>query len=119
MRSIIRSTGQLSALRASIRRDVTIEGDDKGLIDDFVIAVNEVTVAALSSCGRVVASIDVRWNRRTDPRTELWAEIRNTAATPPSLIGDGIVALVLHRTTERIEVQERIGGSVITVRCRI
>ena len=119
MRSIIRSTVQLSALRASIRRDVAIEGDDELLIDDFVAAVNEVTAAALLSCGRDVRSIDVRWNRRTDPRTELWAEIRNTAATPPSLIGDGIVARVLQRTTERVEVQERIGGSVVTVRCRI
>ena len=119
MRSIVRSTGQLSALRAAIRRDVTIEGDDKLFIDDFVTAVNEVTAAALLSCGLEVASIDVRWNRRTDPRTELWAEIRNTAETPLSLIGDGIVARVLHRTTERIDVQERIGGSVITVRCRI
>ena len=74
MRSIIRSTGQLSALPASIRRDVAVEGDDKLLIDDFVVAVNEVIAAALSSCGRDIASIDVRWNRRTDPRTELWAE---------------------------------------------
>ena len=98
---------------------MAVEGDDKLLIDDFVVAVNEVIAAALSSCGRDIASIDVRWNRRTDPRTELWAEIRNTAATPPSLSGDGIVARVLHRTTERVEVQERIGGSVITVRCRI
>lgn|GEM_PF-2116186 len=106
-------------LRASVRRDVTVVGDDELLIDDFITAVNEVTAAALSSCGRAEASIDVRWNRRTSPRAELWAEIRNTTATPTSLLGEGIIARVLEFTTERVDVQERIGGSVITVRCRI
>ena len=119
MRSIIRSTSQLSALRASLRRDVTVTGDDELFIDDFITAVNEVTAASLSSCGLAAASIDVRWNRRTYPRAELWAEIRHTAATPTSLLGEGIIARVLDRTTERVDVQERIGGSVITVRCRI
>jgi len=94
-------------------------GDDELFIDDFITAVNEVTTAALSSCGLAQASIDVRWNRRTYPRAELWAEIRHTAATPTSLLGEGIIARVLDRTTERVDVQERIGGSVITVRCRI
>ena len=119
MRSIIRSTRQLSALRASLRRDVTIMGDDELFIDDFITAVNEVTAAALSSCGLAEASIDVRWIRRTYPRAELWAEIRHTEATPTSLLGEGIIARVLEFTTERVDVQERIGGSVITVRCRI
>ena len=78
-----------------------------------------MTTASLLSCGLSDASIDVRWNRRTYPRAELWAEIRNTAATPTSLLGEGIIARLLDRTTERVDVQERIGGSVITVCCRI
>jgi hypothetical protein len=119
VRSIIRSTSQLSELRASVRRDVAIAGDDDVLIDDFVTAVNEVAAACLSSCVSDAASIDVRWIRRTHPRAELWAEVRNTAGTPTSLLGEGIISRVLHHTAERVDVQERLGGSVITVRSRV
>ncbi len=119
MRAIIRSTGQLSEMRTSVRRDVAVAGDDDVVIDDFVAAVNEVVAAVLSNGGSDIASIDVRWLRRTHPRAELYAEIRNTAGTPISLLSEGIVSSILHHSAERVDVQERIGGSVITVRSRI
>lgn len=119
MRSIIRSNGQLSELRASVRRDLAAPGDDDLIIDDFVTAVNEVLAAALSHSMPDTASIDVRWLRRTNPHAELYAEIRNTAGTPTSLLHEGIVSRVLRHAAERVDVQERIGGSVITVRSRI
>ncbi len=119
MRSIIRSNSQLSELRASVRRDLAVLGDDDLAIDDFVAAVNEVVAAAVSNSEPDAVSIDVRWLRRTHPRSELYAEIRNAAGTPNSLLSEGIVSSVLHRSAERVDVQERIGGSVITVRSRI
>lgn len=119
MRSIIRSSGQLSDLRASVRRDVAAPGDDAQAIADFVMAVNEVVTAALSHGMTDAVSLDVRWLRRTQPCLELYAEIRNTAGTPTSLVHDGIVLRVLHHVAERVDVQERIGGSMITVRSRM
>lgn len=119
MRSIIRSNDQLSELRASIRRDVVGPGDDDRVIDDFVTAVNEVVADALSSGEATPASIDVRWLRRTHPRAELYAEIRKTSGTPTSLLHEGIIARILRHTAERVDVHERIGGSVVTVRSRI
>ena len=119
MRSIIRSTSQLSELRTSIRRDIAIPGGDDLLIDDFITAVNEVAAASLSNNGPETASIDVRWIRTTHPRAELFAEIRSMAGTPTSLLTEGIISRILLHTAERIDVQERIGGSVITVRSRI
>jgi len=119
VRSIIRSTGQLSELRTSIRRDVALPGDDDRFIDDFVTAVNEVAAASLSSSEADIAPIEVRWIRRTHPRAELYAEVRNTAGTPTSLLGEGIVSRILRNTVERVDVQERIGGSLIAIRARI
>lgn len=119
MRSIIRSTAQLSELRAAVRSDVAAPGDDDLVIDDFVAAVNEVVAAAVSNSESDTPSIDVRWVRRTHPRAELYAEIRNAAATPTSLLREGIVSRILHHAAERVDVQELIGGSVITIRSRI
>lgn len=119
VRSIIRSSGQLSELRASVRRDVAASGDHDLVIDDFVMAVNEVVSAALSHSMYDTVSLDVRWLRRTQPFVELYAEIRNTAGTPNALLHDGIVLRVLHHVAERVDVQELIGGSMITVRSRM
>lgn len=119
MRSIIRSTAQLSKLRASVRSDVAAPGDDDLIIDDFVSAVNEVVAAVIANSESAATSIDVRWVRRGNPRSELYAEIRNTASTPISLLNEGIVSRILHHAAERVDVEERIGGSVITIRSRI
>ena len=119
MRSIIRSSSQLSELRASVRRDVATPGDNERVIADFVMAVNEVVAAALSAGTGDTASLDVRWLRRTQPCVELYAEIRNTAGTPTALLHDGIVLRVLHHVAERVDIEERIAGSVITVRSRL
>ncbi len=106
-------------MRASIRRDVVEPGDVVAVVDDFVAAVNEVVAAAVANRGLSVPSIDVRWRRRTHPRLELYAEIRSLAGTPQSLIEEGIPARLLHHYAERVDFDERIGGSVITVRTRI
>ncbi len=140
MRSIIRSTSQLAELRDSVRRDVAEPDDDSRIVEDFVAAVNEVVVAALldtalvsedddrTSLGTAFAtgtsdpsgwSVDVRWFRRTHPRVELYAEIRNVAGTPRSLIEAGLSERLVRQYAERIDFDERIGGSVITVRCRV
>ena len=119
MRSIIRSNRQLSELRASVRRDVVAPGDDDQVIRDFVMAVNEVVAEALSHGASDTSSIDVRWFRRLHPHAELYAEIRRTSGTPTSLLHEGIISCILLHTAERIDVQERIGGSVITIRSRI
>lgn len=119
MRSTIRSNSQLSELRASVRRDLTVLGDDDQIIDDFVAAVNEVVAAVLSNRDSVGGSVDVRWHRRTDPRAELYAEIRNMAQTPTSLLSEGIVCSILHQSAEHVDVHERIGGSLISIRSRI
>jgi len=116
VRSIIRSNGQLSDLRVSLRRDLADPGVGEKVIDDFVTAVNEVVSAALSTGEIGSASVEVRWLRRTQPRVELYAEIRNTAGTPTALLREGIVARLLHHCADRVDVQERIGGSVITIR---
>lgn len=101
------------------------ESDDcVTIVDDFVAAVNEIVAAAVSGEGPFNGAergvgVDVRWRRRTHPRVELYAEIRNAAGTPRSLIDDGISARLLRHYAERVEFDERIGGSVITVRCRV
>lgn len=118
MRSIVRSTIQLASLRESVRSDVAAHADDPRVIDDFVAALNEVVAAAVVDAGSS-PSIDVRWSRRVDPRHELWAEVRNTSGTPKSLIDDGIPSRLLQAYAERVEFDERIGGSVITLRCRV
>lgn len=124
MRSIIRSTSQLSELRSSLRRDVSVLGDSDTIVGDFVAAVNEIVAAAVShdvprsDAARGIA-VDVRWRRRAHPHTELYAEVRNTAGTPRSLIDEGISSRLLAHYAERVEFDERIGGSVITVRCRV
>ena len=41
------------------------------------------------------------------------------AGTPTSLLTEGMISRILLHTAERIDIQERIGGSVITVRSRI
>ncbi len=82
------------------------------------MAVNEVTAASLSGPGADTRSVEVRWARRTHPRAELWAEVRNASETPIALLGDDIVSLVLRHSAERVEVEERIGGSVVTIRSR-
>lgn len=125
MRSIIRSTSQLSELRDALRRDATEPHDDANIVEDFVAAVNEVVSAALADevdepdpeVGGW--SIDVRWFRRTHPHVELCAEIRNVAGTPRSLIEAGLSERLVHLFAERIDFDDRIGGSVITVRCRV
>ncbi len=134
MRSIIRSTSQLAELRDQVRRDVAEADDDSAIVEDFVAAVNEVVVAALTEEGNDDASrsnddidpsgstewtVDVRWFRRTHPRVELYAEIRNVAGTPKSLIEAGLAERLVHHYAQRIDFDDRIGGSVITVRCRV
>ncbi|MEP1126388.1 MAG: hypothetical protein ABJH68_21095 [Ilumatobacter sp.] len=139
MRSIIRSTGQLAELRDQVRRDVAEAGDDVAIVEDFVAAVNEVVAAALAdegdggsaravepfagasgeSAGAAGWSVDVRWFRRQHPRVELYAEIRNVAGTPKSLIEAGLAERLVRHYAERIDFDDRIGGSVITVRCRV
>lgn len=119
MRSIIRSTSQLSELRTSLRHDVAAEGDQDSVVNDFVAAVNEIVAAVIADAGERNPMIDVRWRRRTHPCTELYAEVRNTTGTPASLINDGFPARLLQHFAERVQFDERIGGSVITVRCRV
>ncbi len=89
---------------------------ESGVLDGFVAAVNEVVAAAFDD--QSDASVEVRWLRRLQPHTELYAEIRNTAGTPKSIVGDDLVARLLDQFAERLQIDERIGGSVITIRCR-
>lgn len=103
----------------SLRRDVAVPGDDDVIVSDFVAAVNEVVAAAVSDFGSTDPSVDVRWRRRMHPHVELYAEIRSSSGTPPSLIDSGLASRLLRRFAERILVDERIGGSLITVRCRV
>ena len=106
-------------MRASLRRDVAEPGDADIVVDDFVAAVNEVVAAAVSDQGSGHPSVDVRWRRQTHPQVELYAEIRSATGTPQSLTGDGVASRLLRQYAERLVVDERIGGSVITVRCRV
>ncbi len=116
---MIRSTSQLAEMRASLLHDVALAGDPESVVEDFVAAVNEI-VAAVVADGEVGGpAIDVRWRRQTHPQPELYAEVRNTMGTPMSLLDDGIPARLLQHFAERVDFDERIGGSVITVRCRV
>lgn len=119
VRAIIRSTSQLAELRTSLRDDVAESGDCEAIVDDFVAAVNEVVAAAISENEPNMSTLDVRWRRRTNPSTELFAEIRSTAGTPRSLVEEGVSARLLQHYGERVDFDERIGGAVITVRCRV
>lgn len=116
---MIRSTSQLFELRTSLRNDVVQAGDRESVVDDFVAAVNEIVAAGITDAGEDGLMVDVRSRRRTHPFPELYAEIRNTTGTPRSLISDAIPARLLQHFAERIDFDERIGGSVITVRCRL
>lgn len=118
MRTILRSTDQLSQLRATVRRDLRDDGVADAAIGDFIAALNEVASATLTS-GADDAAIEVRWLSATHPHAELCAEIRSTAVTPTALLDEGIVSDILRNVAQRVEIHERIGGSVIVVRSRI
>jgi hypothetical protein len=119
VRSILRSTDQLSDLRSELRRDLHAEGVSDLAIGDFVAALNEVASATLTQSGADNVAIEVRWHRASSPHAELCAEIRSTAVTPTALLDEGIVSHILRNVAQRIEIHERIGGSVIVVRSRI
>ena len=119
MRTIIHSTGQLWDLRRALHDDVAEVGDSDDVVNGFVASVNEVVAAGVSSIGDGPVALDVRWHRRLEPHAELYAEIRSAHGTPSELVDHGIPAQVLHHLAERVDIDERIGGSVITVRCRV
>lgn len=118
MRSIIYSTGQLSDLRRALLEVVEV-GDADHVVEGFVASVHEVVAAGVTDEGEGPVALDVRWHRRTEPHVELYAEVRNAHGTPAVLVGHGIPSRVLHHLAERVDIDERIGGSVVTVRCRV
>ena len=117
MRSQVAGTADLSRLRAEVRTGLVDQDVPEDVVDDFVLAVDEVVASALAVSERQRGNkVDVRWSARRQPRCELRAEIRLLGDSPGDLAGDALRARIVRATEAIVVVDELLGGSAVGLR---